>query len=248
VGAGVRRRCAPPRLLTRAGAPAAHAAVNAAVGALAEITDGTVLSGGEKFIESRWQLGELASTVTGTAHGLDDGKLAAALVLRAIAEAAGEPTPSSPSERRALWETVGVTKDQVSGTVMAWGLRPPGEHRWSTMMTDRTEQFANDFGAQYPAVVKLWRQAWPQFIPYLDYDVEVRKVLYTTNIMRASTPDSVRPHAGRGHFPSEQAALKVLYLVVQEKHKRKTGITGRVCGWAKALNALILAYGDRITI
>jgi putative transposase len=42
--------------------------------------------------------------------------------------------------------------------------------------------------------------------------------------------------------------LKVLYLIVREKHKRKTGITGRVYGWAKALKALILANGDRITI
>lgn len=126
-------------LLTRARAPAAHAAVNTAVAVLAEIADGTVLSGGEKLVESRWELGELASTTTGNAHGLDDGTLTAALVLRAIAEAAGEPAPTSPSERRALWETVGVTKDQVSGTVMVWALRPPGTHRWSTMMTDRAD-------------------------------------------------------------------------------------------------------------
>lgn len=52
----------------------------------------------------------------------------------------------------------------------------------------------------------------------------------------------------RGHFPTEQAAMKVLYLVVQQKRKGGGSITGRVYGWAKALNALVLAYGDRIAI
>lgn len=132
---GVRRS----GLLTRAGTAAAHTAVTAATAVLTQIADGTVLSGGERFIESRWELGELASPATGTAHGLDDGRLAAAIVLRAVATACGEPAPSTPAERRALWETVGVTKDQVSGTALVWGLRPPGEHRWTRMMADRAD-------------------------------------------------------------------------------------------------------------
>jgi len=50
----------------------------------------------------------------------------------------------------------------------------------------------------------------------------------------------------RGHFPSEQAALKVLYLVIREKRKGGGNLTARINGWSKALNALAITYGDRI--
>ncbi|MFI1197778.1 transposase, partial [Micromonospora sp. NPDC020750] len=108
----------------------------------------------------------------------------------------------------------------------------------------RFEAFAAEFGDQYPAVIRLWRTSWPQFVPFLDYDHEVRKVLYTTNIIESLNARFRQAARRRGHFPTEQAAMKVLYLVVQQKRKGGGSITGRVYGWAKALNALILAYGD----
>nr|WP_255348984.1 transposase [Micromonospora sp. ATCC 39149] len=112
----------------------------------------------------------------------------------------------------------------------------------------RFEAFAAEFGDQYPAVIRLWRTSWPQFVPFLDYDHEVRKVLYTTNIIESLNARFRQAARRRGHFPTEQAAMKVLYLVVQQKRRGGGSITGRVYGWAKALNALILAYSDRITI
>jgi putative transposase len=50
----------------------------------------------------------------------------------------------------------------------------------------------------------------------------------------------------RGHFPSEQAALKVLYLVIRDKRNSGGNIIGRINGWSKALNAFAITYGDRI--
>lgn len=73
--------------------------------------------------------GELAERVTGSAHGLDDGAVLARLVLRGLAMAAGEDpaqaTRDAPA-RRALWRTAGVVVDEVSSTVLTYGLRPPG--------------------------------------------------------------------------------------------------------------------------
>ncbi|WP_307803872.1 transposase [Micromonospora echinofusca] len=112
----------------------------------------------------------------------------------------------------------------------------------------RFAAFADEFGDRYPAVIRLWRTSWAQFVPFLDYDHEVRKVLYTTNIIESLNARFRQAARRRGHFPTEEAAMKVLYLVVQQKRKGGGSITGRVYGWAKALNALILAYGDRITI
>lgn len=80
----------------------------------------------------------------------------------------------------------------------------------------RFETIAAEFGDRYPAVIRLWRTCWPQFVPFLDYDHEVRKVLYTTTIiesLKARFRQATRRH---GHLPTEQAAMKVLHLVVQQ--------------------------------
>ncbi len=71
--------------------------------------------------------GELASLLTGDAHGLDDGSLVGAVVLRAAAAIAGTPYPSTPAGRRALWRTMGVITDEVSTTALTAGLRSTGE-------------------------------------------------------------------------------------------------------------------------
>ena len=82
-------------------------------------------------------LAELASEVTGDAHGLDTGYTAAALVLRGIAFALDVAPATSAAERRDLWQRVGVSTDEISGTVITWALRPPGADRWSGMMRER---------------------------------------------------------------------------------------------------------------
>jgi uncharacterized protein (TIGR02679 family) len=84
-------------------------------------------------------LAELATEHTGTAHGLDDGAPAAALALRGVGFAMQAPLPASAAERRALWHRVGISTDQISGTVLVWALRPPGADRWSAMMRERAD-------------------------------------------------------------------------------------------------------------
>lgn len=67
--------------------------------------------------------GELASVVSGDAHGLDDGRLLGAVALRAVAAITASPYPSTPAGRRALWRAVGVYTDEVSTTALTFGLR-----------------------------------------------------------------------------------------------------------------------------
>jgi uncharacterized protein (TIGR02679 family) len=84
-------------------------------------------------------IAELASGVTGDAHGLDDGAPATVLVLRGLAFALDVPAATSAAERRMLWQHVGISTDEVSGTVITCGLRPPGADRWSAMMRERAD-------------------------------------------------------------------------------------------------------------
>lgn len=65
---------------------------------------------------------------------------------------------------------------------------------------------------KYPAIKTLWANAWEQFIPFLDYDLEIRKVICSTNAIESLNTRFRRSVRARGHFPTEQAALKCLYL------------------------------------
>jgi len=117
-------------LLTRLPAAKATAALAIAVQALARVLDDARPSAG---------LAELASEVAGDAHGLDNGCPAAALTLRALACALRVPPATSAAERRELWQRAGVATDEISGTVITCGLRPPGRGRWCAMMRERAD-------------------------------------------------------------------------------------------------------------
>jgi uncharacterized protein (TIGR02679 family) len=84
-------------------------------------------------------LGELATETTGNAHGLDAGSPAAAITLRAVASAFDLAPPASAADRRAIWQRVGISSDEISGTVIVWALRPPGTDGWSAMMRERAD-------------------------------------------------------------------------------------------------------------
>jgi transposase-like protein len=60
------------------------------------------------------------------------------------------------------------------------------------------------WGARYPAIIRLWRNAWDEFIPFLDYDVEIRRVLCSTNAIESLNARYRRAVKARGHFPTEQ--------------------------------------------
>ena len=128
-------------ILTRAGFDGARQSTQHFAAALRVLAGPLVAleQGQESEPERLWELGEIASASTGTAHGLDDGTLAGALLLRAAAAAASEPGPSRSDGRRALWERLGVLTDLVSGTVLVHGLRPPGDDAWSAMMRSRAD-------------------------------------------------------------------------------------------------------------
>ena len=73
------------------------------------------------------------------------------------------------------------------------------------------EAFAAARGDRYPAIVKLWRAHWAEFTPFLAFPPEVCRVTYTTNLIESMNARLRKVTRNRGQFPSEQAALKVLY-------------------------------------
>src|SRR5690242_20833438 len=84
-----------------------------------------------------------------------------------------------------------------------------------------------------------------EFIPFLDYDVEIRKVLCSANAIESLNARYRRAIKARGHFPTEQAALKCLYLVTRSLDPTGTGRTRWAIRWKPALNAFAITFGDR---
>ncbi|MEU2013878.1 IS256 family transposase [Nocardia sp. NPDC019302] len=104
-------------------------------------------------------------------------------------------------------------------------------------------------GRKYPAIGRTWRSAWPEFVPFLAFPPELRRVVYSTNLIESINARLRKVTRNRGHFPSEQAAIKVLYLAIRHMIEPKTTDRNQVApGWKGALNALTLYFGNRITI
>jgi putative transposase len=80
---------------------------------------------------------------------------------------------------------------------------------------ERFAEFDAKWGKQYPAISKLWENAWSEFIPFLDYDVEIRRVICSTNAIESINARYHRAVRARGHFPNDTSALKCLYLVTR---------------------------------
>lgn len=83
------------------------------------------------------------------------------------------------------------------------------------MARERFAEFAEKWRSKYPAAVALWERAWSEFVPFLDYDVEIRKIIATTNSIESLNARYRRAVRTRGHFPTDQAALKCLYLITR---------------------------------
>ena len=107
------------------------------------------------------------------------------------------------------------------------------------------DELADTWGRRYPAITKLWDSAWDEFIPFLDYDIEIRTVLCSTNAIESLNARYRRAIKARGHFPSEQAAMKCLYLVTRSLDRTGRGRQRWAQRWKPALNAFSITFADR---
>jgi transposase-like protein len=107
------------------------------------------------------------------------------------------------------------------------------------------EELTEKWGTQYGAIIRLWNNAWEEFIPFLDYDIEIRTVLCSTNAIESLNARYRRAVKARGHFPTEQAALKCLYLVTRSLDPTGQGRARWTMRWKPALNAFAITFADR---
>jgi len=112
---------------------------------------------------------------------------------------------------------------------------------------DRFAEFSGTWEARYPAIVKLWESAWAEFVPFLAFDREIRSIICTTNAIESLNARFRRSVKARGHFPTEQAALKHLYLVILSLDPTGRGRQRWSNRWKAALNAFDITFDGRLS-
>lgn len=129
---------------------------------------------------------------------------------------------------------------------MSRDLRPVYTASSEAVARERFAEFDAKWGKTYPAISKLWENAWSEFIPFLDYDVEIRRVICSTNAIESLNARYRRAVRARGHFPNDTAALKCLYLVTRSLDPTGRGRARWAMRWKPALNAFAIAFEGRI--
>jgi putative transposase len=124
----------------------------------------------------------------------------------------------------------------------------------------------SNLGKKYPGTVATWQGAWERFIPFLEFPPEVRRIIYTTNAIESLNYQLRKITKNRGHFPNDTTVVKLLWLAIrdiEDKRARERAnekglpadqrkapgylVEGQaVFGWKAALNALVIAYPDRL--
>lgn len=159
---------------------------------------------------------------------------------------------------------------------VAYGDRPPVAAALRKIYTAPTidaaeialhEFTASEWGQKYPTAVRAWESAWERFIPFLAFPPAVRKIIYTTNAIESLNYQLRKIIKNRGHFPNDQAAVKLLWLAIcniEDKRARERVrqrdrhapreykesnrlVEGAIVNnWKHALAALVLNYPDRL--
>ncbi|WP_306919611.1 MULTISPECIES: IS256 family transposase [unclassified Arthrobacter] len=112
---------------------------------------------------------------------------------------------------------------------------------------DRFVEFSEKWEKRYPAIIRLWTNAWAEFVPFLQFDREIRTIICTTNAIESINARIRRAVNARGHFPTEQAALKCVYLAVMSLDPTGTGRQRWSNRWKAALNAFEVTFDGRLS-
>jgi putative transposase len=110
-------------------------------------------------------------------------------------------------------------------------------------------EFKSAYGTKSPGVVATWERAWEEFTPFLRFPPPIRKVIYTTNQIESINFQLRKVSKNRGHFPNDDAAVKLLYLALRNINPERGGdlATGSY-GWKQALNAFAIHFPGRLPL
>jgi len=104
---------------------------------------------------------------------------------------------------------------------------------------------AGPWGQKYPAIAPTWRRQWEQVIPFFAFPPEVRRIIYTTNAIESLNSTLRTAVRSRGHFPTDEAATKLLYLVLRNVSRNWKNAQRE---WTAAMTQFAIMFGDRFSV
>jgi putative transposase len=122
-------------------------------------------------------------------------------------------------------------------------LRPIYKAATEAQAAAALEAFDTKWGGRYPMIGELWRRHWERFIPFFAFPADIRRIVYTTNSIEAVNRQLRKIIKTRGHFPTEDAALKLLWLALMQAEKRWTY---PIKDWNRALHQFAIYFPGRV--
>jgi putative transposase len=179
------------------------------------------------------------------ARGLQDVLIACCDGLKGFPEAIEASFP------HAVVQTCIVHQVRYSLSFVSWkdrkavvsSLRPIYQAKDETEALQALEAFEQKWSKQYPMIVKSWENNWEKIAPFLSLPRELRRLVYTTNPIESLNYQLRRVLKTKGHFPNDAAALKLLFLAIQniETDRKRPGVE-----WRSIFRQLVIHFGDRI--
>ena len=109
---------------------------------------------------------------------------------------------------------------------------------------ERRGAFEAKWSPRYPAIGQAWRRAWEHVIPFFAFPPAIRKMIYTTNAVESLNRSLRKIVKTRGSFPSDEAAIKLLYLAI-----RNAGVHwSRPIEWTAAMSQFAILFDDRFAV
>lgn len=99
------------------------------------------------------------------------------------------------------------------------------------------------WGTKYPLIVRSWRNNWAEISTFFNYPPEIRKIIYTTNMIESYHRQLRKVTKGKSIFPTDEALLKMLYLATQDVLRKWTG---RIQNWSQILLQLSIYFPEKV--
>jgi putative transposase len=123
------------------------------------------------------------------------------------------------------------------------GLKPVYTAPSEAAAAEQLEEFERVWGQKYPLIVRSWRNNWTEIATFFKYPPEIRKIIYTTNLIESYHRQLRKVTKGKSIFPSDEALQKMLYLATQDVLRKWTG---RVHNWEQILLQLSIFYPEKV--
>lgn len=106
-------------------------------------------------------------------------------------------------------------------------------------------QFEAAWGEKYPLIVRSWRNNWAEIATFFKYPPEIRKIIYTTNVIESYHRQLRKVTKAKSIFPMDDTLLKMLYLAIQDVLRKWTG---RIHNWGQILLRLSIFFPDKVKV